>query len=246
MFHQSEEIPRAALLCASRASCFDPQPASASAATGSGTSRARGKLCPMSHVRSGYPGRISLVLGTVLVVGADATPLAGSFATHMVQHLLIGDLGPLLVVLGLSGPPRLARPLLALPLWASCLVAWHVTPLYDAALDHVWLHQLQHLSFLVAGILVWAALLLPGPPWFTSLWKLPYVLVMWLVPLTLSQIFLWSGHSYYRGYSLSDQREGGGVMLIEGSFVMLGVIVWLLLRLLAESEARERLAEGRP
>ena len=32
-------------------------------------------------------------------------------------------------------------------------------------------------------------------------------------------------------------------MLIEGSFVMLGVIVWLLLRLLGESEARQRLAE---
>jgi putative membrane protein len=200
----------------------------------------------MSHLRLGYPRRISLLLGAVLVVGVDAAPLAGRFATHMLQHLLIGDIGPLLVVLGLTGPRRIVRPLLALPLWTACLIVWHLTPLYDAALAHVWLHQLEHLSFLVAGILVWAALLLPGPAWFTSLWKLPYVGVMWLVPLTLSQIFLWSGHSYYRSYSLSDQREGGGVMLIEGSFVMLGVIVWLLLRLLAESEARQRLAEGGP
>jgi hypothetical protein len=66
---------------------------------------------------------------------------------------------------------------------------------------------------------------------------------MWLVPLTLSQLFLWSSHSYYHRYTLSDQREGGGVMLIEGSFVMLGVIVWLLLRVLGESEARQRLAD---
>jgi hypothetical protein len=34
-------------------------------------------------------------------------------------------------------------------------------------------------------------------------------------------------------------------MLIEGSFVMLGVVVWLLLRVLADSEARQRALEGR-
>jgi putative membrane protein len=197
----------------------------------------------MSHLRSGYPGRTSLVLGIALVIGADAAPLEGRFATHMLQHLLLGDLGPLLIVLGLARSPRLAHPLAALPLWAASLVLWHLTPLYDAALDHEWLHQLQHLSFLAAGTLVWAALVLPGPAWFTSVRKLPYVFVMWLVPLTLSQLFLWSGHPYYRGYTLSDQRAGGGVMLVEGSFVMLGVVVWLLLRILGESEARQQLAD---
>jgi putative membrane protein len=199
---------------------------------------------PMFHVRSGYPGRTSLVLGIALAISADVAPLDGRFATHMLQHLLIGDLGPLLIALGLAGSMRFAHPLVALPLWAGCLVVWHLTPVYDAALAHEWLHQLQHLSFLSAGIVVWAALLLPGPAWFTPVRKLPFVLVMWLVPLALSQVFLWSGHSYYRDYTLSDQRAGGGVMLVEGSFVMLGVVVWLLLRVLAESEARQRLADG--
>jgi putative membrane protein len=199
----------------------------------------------MLHVRSGYPGRASLVLGTGLILGADVAPLAGRFSTHMVQHLLLGDLGPLLIVLGLTGSVRLAHPVAALPLWAATLVAWHLTPLYDAALDHVWLHQVEHLCFFAAGFLLWAALLLDGPPWFTAARKLPYVLAMWLVPLALSQVFIWSGHAYYSRYSVSDQRSGGGVMLIEGSFVMLGVVVWLLLRVLAESEARQRVLEGR-
>jgi putative membrane protein len=198
----------------------------------------------MSHVRSGYPAQTSLFLGIAAVAGAAASPLAGRFATHMLQHVVIGDLGPLLIVLALTGPRRLVQPLVALPVWAASLVVWHLTPVYDAALDHVWLHQLEHLTFLVAGLLLWAALLLPGPAWFSSVWKLPYVVVMWLVPLTLSQIFLWSGHAYYRRYTLSDQRAGGGVMLIEGSFVMLGVVVWLLLRILHESEARQRLLDG--
>jgi len=34
-------------------------------------------------------------------------------------------------------------------------------------------------------------------------------------------------------------------MLIEGSFVMLAVIVWLLLRILSESEMQQQLVEGR-
>jgi len=199
----------------------------------------------MPHVRSGYPGRASLVLGTVLVLAADVVPLAGRFSTHMVQHLLLGDLGPLLIVLGLTGSVRLAHPAVALPLWAGTLVAWHLAPLYDAALDHVWLHQLEHLCFFVAGFLLWAALLLVGPPWFTAARRLPYVLAMWLVSLTLSQVFIWSDRSYYSHYSVPDQRTGGGVMLIEGSFVMLGVVVWLLLRVLAESEAHQRALEGR-
>lgn len=198
----------------------------------------------MLHVRSGYPARAALVLGIAVVVGADAAPLDGRFATHMVQHLLLGDLGPLLIVLALAGTSRLAHPLAALPLWAAALVVWHLTPLYDAALRHVWVHQLQHLCFLATALLLWAALLLEGPAWFTSVRKLPYVLVMWLVPLTLSQLFLWSGHSFYDGYSLSDQRTGGGVMLIESSFVMLGIVVWLLLRILAESEAAQRALEA--
>jgi putative membrane protein len=196
----------------------------------------------------------SLVLGGALSLGAAASPLDGRFSTHMLQHLLLGDLGPLLVVAGLTGtllrPRRAIRaathPLVALPLWAIVLVCWHLTPLYDAALRHESLHAIQHVTFFLAGTLLWAAILepLPGPARFTAAWKLPYVVAMWLVSLTLSQLFLWSGHSYYGSYTLADQRTGGGVMLIEGSFVMIGVVVWLLFRVFRESEERQRLLEA--
>jgi putative membrane protein len=197
----------------------------------------------------------SLVLGGALSLGAAVSPLDSRFSTHMLQHLMLGDLGPLLVVAGLTGtllrprrPIRAAtHPLVALPLWAVVLVCWHLTPLYDAALRHESLHAFQHVTFFLAGTLLWAAILepLPGPAWFTAAWKLPYVVAMWLVSLTLSQLFLWSGHSYYGSYTLADQRTGGGVMLIEGSFVMVGVVVWLLFRVFRESEERQRLVEAR-
>jgi putative membrane protein len=197
----------------------------------------------------------SLVLGGALSLGAAVSPLDSRFSTHMLQHLMLGDLGPLLVVAGLTGtllrprrPIRAAtHPLVALPLWAVVLVCWHLTPLYDAALRHESLHAFQHVTFFLAGTLLWAAILepLPGPAWFTAAWKLPYVVAMWLVSLTLSQLFLWSGHSYYGSYTLADQRTGGGVMLIEGSFVMIGVVVWLLFRVFGESEERQRALEAR-
>jgi cytochrome c oxidase assembly factor CtaG len=192
------------------------------------------------------------------------------FSVHMTQHLLIGDVAPLLVVLGLDGPLLrpllalrpiqrlrvLAHPLVALPLWAVNLCTWHLTPLYDAALDHDAVHALQHTLFFGCGLLVWAALIepLPGPTWFTAGRKLAFVAVMWAVSLALSQVFLWSGHVYYARYvdaprtwslsPLADQRAGGGIMLVEGSLVMIGVAVWLLFRLFRESESRQRLLDA--
>lgn len=146
----------------------------------------------------------------------------------MGQHLVIGDLAPLLlVVAGLR--PRV-HPLVALPLWAANLCLWHVASLYDAALEHQALHLLQHALFFVCGLLLWSGLVQP----FAAGWKFAYVGGMWIVSLALSQVFLWSSRAYYAGYGVDDQRAGGGLMLVEGSVVMLGVLVWLLYDLLRE------------
>jgi putative membrane protein len=200
----------------------------------------------------------SFALAAAILLVAFVAPLEQRFSLHMLQHLLIGDLAPLFAVIGLNGPilrpllalrpirilRSLAHPLVALPVWAANLYGWHTTVLYDAALNHEAVHALQHTLFFACGVLVWSALLepLPGPSWFTSGRKLAYVGAMWLFSLGLAQFFLWSGRSYYARYhNLADQRAGGGVMLLEGTLVMLGVGVWLLQRSFAESERRERL-----
>ena len=65
----------------------------------------------------------------------------------MVEHLLLGDIATLLLVLGLTGPLLqpilairvfdrlriLAHPLVAFPLWALNFYVWHIPALYDAA-----------------------------------------------------------------------------------------------------------------
>jgi len=212
-------------------------------------------------------------LATLFIALASPIDTIGEerlFSMHMLQHLLLGDVGALLLVLGLDGPLLrpllrfrlvhrlrvLAHPLVALPLWAANFVVWHLPVLFDAALRSDAIHALQHSLFVALGMLMWAALLepLPGPAWFTAPWKIPYVLGMWLVMLVLSQVFIWSSHVYYAPYThdatlwglshLADQKVGGGVMLVESMLTMLPALVWVLLMVLRESEARQQLLDA--
>jgi cytochrome c oxidase assembly factor CtaG len=105
---------------------------------------------------------------------------------HMAQHVLIGDLGPALMVAALRGPllvfflpasilaplarsPRvrtvfgtLLRPRVAFSLWAANLAIWHIPYLYDLALRHEWLHNFEHVCWMFCGFLVWTLLIDPG------------------------------------------------------------------------------------
>jgi cytochrome c oxidase assembly factor CtaG len=218
----------------------------------------RGRAVPRPRVAAFSAGLLMLFFA--LASPIDTIGEERLFSVHMLQHLLLGDLGALLLVLGLDG--RLLRPLLqvrtvhrlrvlahplvALPLWAVNFVLWHLPVLFDAALRNDAIHALQHTLFVGLGMLMWAALIepLPGPAWFTAPWKIPYVLGMWLVMLVLSQVFIWSGHPFYIRYGLADQKAGGGVMLVESLFTMLPALVWVLLRVLRESEDRQQLVDA--
>ena len=213
-------------------------------------------------------------LGVVLMLVALVSPLASwgedeLFSMHMAQHVIHGDLAPLCLLLGLTGPILrpvlavkaverlrvLAHPFVALPLWALSLYAWHLPFLYGAAIDHQWVHALEHMSFFVGGLLMWAPVIeiLPGPAWFGTGAKLGYIVVVRLVETVLANVFFWSGTVFYSDYvhpwrpwgisPLHDQGIAGAIMMLEGSFVTLGALAWLFLRLGAESELRQNLLE---
>jgi cytochrome c oxidase assembly factor CtaG len=107
-------------------------------------------------------------------------------AAHMGQHVLIGDLGPALMVTALRGPllvfflpaavlaplarsarvravlGGLLRPRIALGLWATNLAIWHIPYVYDLALEHETLHDFEHVCWVICGTLVWTLLVDPG------------------------------------------------------------------------------------
>jgi putative membrane protein len=181
--------------------------------------------------------RIVSFAGALVLFAVALSPLLEQraeelFVFHMIQHVLLGDLAPLLFVLGLTGPLLrpllalravsalrvLAHPLVALPLWTLNLYIWHVPFLYEAAVRHDGVHALEHLSFFTAGALMWAALIevLPGPAWFGTAAKLGYIVTVRLLESVLGNIFIWAGKPIYgvyddgsHLYGLSPLRDQG-------------------------------------
>jgi putative membrane protein len=128
-----------------------------------------------------------VAVGALAVVSPlDALAEDKLLSAHMAQHLLIGDVAPLLLVLGLRGPvsffllPRpvlgplartrpvrrlvsaLLRPEVAVGVWAASLAAWHVPQAYDAALAHPALHALEHATLFAGGLLLWIQIVDPA------------------------------------------------------------------------------------
>ena len=123
--------------------------------------------------------------GTLAVVSPlDALAEDTLLSAHMAQHLLLGDLAPLLIVLGLRGPisffllppsvlralarklrpvaAALLRPAVSLGIWAASLAVWHVPQAYDAALAHPALHAAEHATLFLGGLLLWTQIVDPA------------------------------------------------------------------------------------
>jgi cytochrome c oxidase assembly factor CtaG len=228
------------------------------------TLRDRGTPVPRWRLASFATGILLLLVALVSPVHALGERM---FSFHMLQHVLLGDLAPLALLAGLTGPilrPALARlyrlrflanPLVALPLWALNLYLWHLPFLYDAAVRHDSVHALEHLCFFAGGTIMWLPVLetLPAPEWFGTGAKLGYIALVRAVETVLGNVFFWSGTVFYSVYeeqnrlwglsALADQGLAGAVMMIEGSIVTLVALAWLFLRLASEGELRQQLIE---
>ena len=214
------------------------------------------------------------LLGIVLLVVAVASPVAEIgeeelFSFHMAQHLLLGDLAPLCLLAGLTGPllrPILAlpgvmrlrvlsNPFVALPIWAANLALWHVPAMYEAAIENGAVHALEHTAFFAAGIVLWLPVLetLPAPEWFGTGAKLAYIVGVRLVATLIGNVFVWGGAPFYDVYETGDDYLGlspsgdqslaGSLMMLEGSLVTIVAIAWLFLRMAQEGEIRQELLE---
>src|SRR3954447_20566485 len=211
--------------------------------------------------------------GLALMLVALASPLGHLSSelavAHMGEHLLLGDIATLLLVLGLTGPliapilrirtidrlRFLAHPLVALPLWAIDLYVWHTPALYQAALHHELVHALQHACFVFFGANMWMPLFgpLPKPAWFGTFGKLSYIIAVRLAGAILGNVLTWSGTAFYGAYRggeafwgitpLNDQGAAGLVMMVEGSLLTIGLFAWLFLDAAKQADAKQQLLD---
>ena len=142
----------------------------------------RGRAAPVRAVL--FVGGVAVSL-LALVSPVDAIGEDQLLTFHMAQHLLLGDVGPLLIVLGLRGPTAvfllpppmlravargplrqlvtmLLRPSVSFGIWLAALAGWHVPAAYDAAIAHPALHAAEHACFALAGVLAWTQIVDPA------------------------------------------------------------------------------------
>ena len=213
-------------------------------------------------------GLVCLFLALVSPVDVLGEQLASA---HMVQHLLVADLAPILLTLGLTkwilrpvtrrihrieraaGP--FGHPAFGVVAYVGAMWFWHIPRFYDAALAHPGVHVLEHLSFAGAGLLYWWHLLSPirsrlrlggmGPVLYMASTKL-------LVGL-LGILLAFSPDLIYDGYGTTGERWGlsriddlhvaGLLMALEQSLVMGVALVYLFIRMLSEADREDERAD---
>ena len=167
-------------------------------------------------------------------------------SVHMLQHVLLGFVGPPLLLLGLS--PRMAGRLMRVPLFravtepvpaqviaAAVMILWHIPAFYDTTLRSDELHIFEHITFIGAGfVLFWPVLKDTSAH---SRWEMsPGVKLLYLLVATIPQdgialALLFSRDPFYEYYAhvprlvdsltpVIDQTLAGAVLMVLGKATM--------------------------
>jgi cytochrome c oxidase assembly factor CtaG len=206
---------------------------------------------------AGWPQALAFSAALVALLAALVSPIDGLgedylFSAHMTQHILLGDIAPLLLLLALSR--TIMRPATRrLSGLERRLGAVASPPAFIA----LWLALIyfEHASFFTAGVAVWWPLVQPVPMRrrLTGIAPFVYIFAAKVGLAGLGIYLAWStgvAYDYYlhvpRIWGLSaieDQNAGGAIMLVEQSIVLAIALCVLLVRMLGQSEEEERRRE---
>jgi cytochrome c oxidase assembly factor CtaG len=128
-----------------------------------------------------------LVLALALMSPLDAIGDRYLLSAHMGQHILLSDVAPALLVLGLRAPilplglPRgglrlfapggragrvialVTSPWVAIPLWAAATWIWAIPSVFDYSAGHSVVHALEHATLFYTGLAMWWLIVDPLP-----------------------------------------------------------------------------------
>ena len=207
-----------------------------------------------------------VTLGTLALV-SPLDPIGEEYllSAHMLEHVLIGDAAVALAILALRGPltffflpsPILGplarigplraflrfvlRPKVSFGIWAGVFAGWHFPRAYDYVLTHQAVHDLQHVTFVLAGVLVWIQLIDPARRGeLRRSGRIALAVALFTGGQILSDVLIFTFHPLYPAYAaqderllglspLADQRAAGIMMMVE-QMITLGTCVAILLR----------------
>jgi putative membrane protein len=133
-----------------------------------------------------YAGGL-LVLAVALLSPLDAIGDKYLLSAHMTQHILLSDIAPALLVLGLRSSvlplglsrralmavapggrsgrllARLTSPWLAIPLWVLATWMWSIPRVFDFASQHPTVHAIEHATLFYTGLAMWWLIIDPLP-----------------------------------------------------------------------------------
>jgi len=128
-----------------------------------------------------------LTLAVALLSPLDPIGDKYLLSAHMMQHVLLSDIAPALLVLGLRSPvlplglsrralmavapggrsgrvlARLTSPWLAIPLWALATWIWAIPSVFDYTAQHSTIHAFEHATLFYTGLALWWLIIDPLP-----------------------------------------------------------------------------------
>jgi cytochrome c oxidase assembly factor CtaG len=218
---------------------------------------------------------VAFLLGVFIMFLALVSPLdelgdSYLFSAHMVQHLFITLVGPPLLLIGTPAwllQPLLRKravfliarvltfPALAFLLYNADFWLWHAPPLYNATLENQGIHILEHVTFIVFGILNWWPIFSPSEelPRLSLGGQILYIFLtgMPTVALGAGLTFFPPLYAPYlaapRIWGLSaavDQQLGGLIMWIPGNIFYIVIVSILFIQWMQKQDAKQRASEA--
>ena len=197
-----------------------------------------------------FLGGLGLILA-VFVTPLESLALHYLLTAHLLQNVALAEWSPALVVLGV--PPAaaaasrkyaavraLTHPLVALPLWLASYYAWHIPAAYDTALRHPsTLLHLEHLSYFVAGLLMWWPVIHGA---YSDGVKAAYLFAAFVLASPLGLLLALLPRPVYGFYKhapqlwglsdLTDQQIAGVSMAVEQAVVFFAAFAYFFTRFL--------------
>jgi cytochrome c oxidase assembly factor CtaG len=211
---------------------------------------------PVARWRAAAFGAGLLVIALALISPIEHLALTSMLSFHLLQNVMIGDWGPPLLLLGLTpamaaavsrsrAVNALTAPAVALGIWLVVWYGTHLPVLYDYALRHGWALGLEHLAFILAGLIFWWPEVIRGR--LDDFQRVVYLALALLLVSPLDVYIYLAPHVLYNFYAhtdklfsmsaMTDQAIAGAAMAAETNVVFLAVIAFTLARLLDEDRA---------